>query len=190
MTITSILLIGVGGQGTVLATKILTQGLLKKNYDVKMSEIHGAAQRGGSVTTQLRFGPKVYSPIVGKGDADIIVAFEESEALRALPFLRKGGKIIMDAKEIYPAQVQIGEAEYPKGIVAELTKVVGNVQVVKASEIAEKLGNVRSQNIVLLGTLAKALNITGVDWEGLVEASVPSHTKEMNKAAFKAGYEA
>lgn len=184
----SILFIGVGGQGTILATKILSKGLMEKGYDVKMSEIHGASQRGGSVTTQLRYGDKVYSPIIGKGEADLVVAFEKSEALRALPFLKVGGRVIMDTKEINPLAVSIGEAEYPSNAPEVLQEVTGNVKVVPGAEIAEKLGNPRSQNIVLLGTLARELALDDIDWEELVKTSVPPATVELNLAGFRAGY--
>ena len=184
----SILFIGVGGQGTILATKILCKGLMEKGYDIKMSEIHGASQRGGSVTTQLRYGEKVYSPIIGEGDADLVVAFEKSEALRALPFLKMGGRIIMDTKEINPLAVSVGEAEYPSNAPEVLQQVTGNVKVVEAARIAEELGNPRAQNMVLLGALVKELDIEGIDWEELVKESVPPATVEMNLAGFRAGF--
>lgn len=187
---TTILFIGVGGQGTILATKILCKGLMEKGYDIKMSEIHGASQRGGSVTTQLRFGDKVYSPIIGHGEADLIVAFEKSEALRALPFLKTGGRIIMDLKEINPLAVSIGEAEYPQSIPETLRRVTGNVKVVEADRIAGELGNARAQNIVLLGALVRDLGLTDIDWEELVRTSVPLATVDINLAGFRAGYNA
>lgn len=185
---TTILFIGVGGQGTILATKILCKGLMQEGYDIKMSEIHGASQRGGSVTTQLRFGDKVYSPIIGHGEADLIMAFEKSEALRALPFLKIGGRIIMDSKEINPLAVAVGEAEYPQDIPETLRDVTGNVKVVEAARIAEDLGNARAQNIVLLGALAKELDLTNIDWETLVRETVPPSTVDINLAGFRAGY--
>ena len=116
----NILLVGVGGQGTILASKILTSGLIKAGYDVKMSEIHGMSQRGGSVSTQVRYGEKVYSPIVGKGSADVIVAFEEMEALRWLDHLKIGGKMVINDYRIQPVPVNLGVAEYPEGIIDHL----------------------------------------------------------------------
>lgn len=184
----SIMFIGVGGQGTILATKILCKGLMQKGYDIKMSEIHGASQRGGSVTTQLRFGEKVYSPLIGEGEADLIVAFEKAEARRALPFLKIGGKIIMDTKEIYPQAVSVGEATYPSNVPEVLQQVTGNVKVVEAAKIAEQLGNARSQNIVLLGALVAELGLKDIDWEELVKTSVPPATVELNLKGFRAGY--
>ena len=186
---TNILLTGVGGQGTILTTKILSEGLVALGYDVKMSEIHGMSQRGGTVNTQLKFGDKIFAPNIGEGEADIIVAFEKVEALRALPYLKKGGMIVMDEREIYSMPVLLGQQKYPHDAAAELKKAVGNVTIVPASEIAEKLGSIRSQNICLLGALVAALKLKGVDWEELVANSVPPKTKEVNVAAFKAGFD-
>jgi indolepyruvate ferredoxin oxidoreductase beta subunit len=183
-----ILFIGVGGQGTILATKLFSLGIVSLGYDIKMSEIHGSSQRGGSVTTQIIYGDKVYTPLLGDGEADTIVSFEKSEALRALPFLKRGGQVIMDIREINPLAVQVGQAEYPHQADEELKKITGNVKIVKATEIAEQLGNVRSQNLVLLGALVKELKLDGVDWEKLVEQNVPEKSKDINIKAFKAGY--
>ena len=187
--ITSILLTGVGGQGTILTTKILSAGLAQMGYDVKMSEIHGMSQRGGTVNTQLKFGDKVYAPNIGEGEADLIVAFEKTEALRALPYLKKGGAILMDRKEIMPLSVLTGAAEYPHGADAELEALAG-ARVVPAGEIAESLGSAKSQNICLLGALVKALGLPQFDWEGLISQMVPPKTVAMNLAAFRKGLEA
>lgn len=184
----SILLVGVGGQGTILVSKILTAGLIEMGYDVKMSEIHGMSQRGGSVTTQIRYGEKVYAPNIGEGQADMIISFEKAEALRALPFLKKGGLIITDEREIYPMPVLTGVAEYPYEAIDALRNAGVNVAVVKASETAEKLGNIKAQNVVLLGALTKALKLEGVDWKALVEKYVPAKAREMNIAAYEAGF--
>ena len=184
----SILLVGVGGQGTILTSKILTAGLMKLGYDVKMSEIHGMSQRGGSVVTQIRFGDEVYAPNVGLAEADIIVAFEKLEALRYVSNLKKGGSLIMDEREIMPMSVLTGAAEYPHNAVEVLKDAIGDVKVIPAAETAEKLGNIKSQNIVLLGGLIKVLGLEGVDWETLVADMVPPKTREMNVAAFRAGF--
>jgi len=130
----SILFIGVGGQGTILASKILSEGLLRNGYDVKMSEVHGMAQRGGSVTTQVRFGEKVYSPLIEKGKADAIVAFEKSEALRALPYLKEGGHLIVNDYEIHPVPVLIGLEKYPEGVNEALRSTAENTVIIKAAE--------------------------------------------------------
>ena len=186
---TSILLTGVGGQGTILMTKILSKALVELGYDVKMSEIHGISQRGGTVNTQLRFGEKVYAPNISEGDADIIVAFEKVEALRALPYLKKGGRIVMDSHEIYSMPVLTGEESYPADADELLKKTVGNVLVIPASKIAEKLGNGKVQNVCLLGALAKALGLDHVDWNKLIADTVPAKMVEINQAAFKAGWD-
>lgn len=183
----SILFIGVGGQGTILASKILSEGLLRHGYDVKMSEVHGMAQRGGSVTTQVRYGEKVHSPLIEKGKADAIVAFEKSEALRALPYLKKGGHLIVNDYEIHPVPVLIGQEKYPEGVNEVLKSTVENTVIVKAAEVAKELGNIKAQNVVLLGALLKALNITEVNWEEVVDSLVPSKAVELNRKALAAG---
>ena len=183
----NILFIGVGGQGTILASKILSEGLLRNGYDVKMSEVHGMAQRGGSVTTQVRFGEKVYSPLIEKGKADAIVSFEKSEALRALPYLKEGGHLIVNDYEIHPVPVLIGQEKYPEGVDIVLKNTVENTVIVKAAEIAKELGNIKAQNVVLLGALLKALDIKDVDWEAVVTSLVPEKAVELNKKALKAG---
>ena len=184
---TSILLTGVGGQGTILTSKILAEGLLKMGYDVKMSEIHGMSQRGGTVNTQIKYGGKVYAPNIGVGEADIIVAFEKVEALRVLPYLKKGGKLVMDEREIYSMPVLTGAQEYPHNTVEALKSIVEDLTVISASQIAEKLGNIRAQNICLLGALVVALDLNGVDWEALIKKYVPAKAAEVNLAAFREG---
>jgi indolepyruvate ferredoxin oxidoreductase, beta subunit len=185
----NILLVGVGGQGTILASKILTSGLMKAGYDVKMSEIHGMSQRGGSVSTQVRYGDKVLSPIVGKGQADVIVAFEKMEALRWLPFLKIGGNIVVNDFEIQPVPVNLGVAEYPQGIIEEL-KSKCSVLAVKANDIATELGNPKAMNIVLLGALVKAIGgLDDIDWDAEIAATVKPAFVELNKKAFHAGYD-
>ena len=184
----NILLVGVGGQGTILASKILTSGLMEAGYDVKMSEIHGMSQRGGSVSTQVRYGDKVLSPIVGKGSADVIVAFETMEALRWLPYLKKGGKIVVNDFEINPAPVNLGKADYPDGIIEDL-KTKCEVLSLKAGDIATELGNPKAMNVVLLGALVKAIGtLDHVDWDAQIEKNVKPKFVELNKKAFKAGY--
>ena len=183
----NILLVGVGGQGTILASRILTAGLIEAGYDVKMSEIHGMSQRGGSVSTQVRFGEKVDAPIIGKGQADVIVAFEKMEALRALPYLKKEGKMVVNDFEIPSMPILSGAAVYPEGILEELS-ANANVLAVKAAEIAEGLGNPKAMNIVLLGALVKAMNVEGIDWEKAVRENVKKGFEELNIKALNAGY--
>ena len=174
----NILLVGVGGQGTILASKILTSGLMKAGYDVKMSEIHGMSQRGGSVSTQVRYGDKVYSPIVGKGSADVIVAFEEM-----------GGTMVINDFRIQPVPVNLGNAEYPEGIIEHL-KGICDVHAFKAAEIATELGNPKAMNIVLLGALVKSMGgLDEIDWDAEIEANVKPKFVDLNKKAFHAGYD-
>ncbi len=184
----NILLVGVGGQGTILASKLLSEGLAQAGYDVKMSEIHGMSQRGGNVSTQIRFGEKVYSPIVGKGEADIIVAFEKMEALRWIEYLKKGGKMVINDFEIPSVPIQQGAAKYPEGILDELVHKA-KVSVFKAGEIAAELGNSKTMNVVLLGALVKAMDIPGIDWEEVIKANVKQGFEEINIKAFRAGME-
>lgn len=185
--ITNVLLTGVGGQGTILTTKILSAGLAQLGYDVKMSEIHGMSQRGGTVNTQLRYGEKVYAPNIGLGEADYVVSFEKAEALRALPYLKRGGVVLMDDKEIAPLSVLTGQAEYPHQVAEPLQAVASQVLVVPAAKLAEGLGSARAQNICLLGALVKALGLASFDWEALITGMVPPKTVEGNLAAFRAG---
>ena len=182
----NILLVGVGGQGTILASKILSEGLVEAGYDVKMSEIHGMSQRGGSVSTQIRFGEKVYSPIIGQGQADVIVAFEKMEALRWVPYLKEGGKMVINDHEIPSVPILMGQAEYPQGIIEELSEKIDTL-VVKAAEIATNLGNSKAMNIVLLGALVKAMGVEGVDWKKAIEKNVKKGFEELNLKAFEEG---
>lgn len=183
----SLLLVGVGGQGTILVSRILSQGFVNAGYDVKMSEIHGMSQRGGSVTTQIRFGEKVYSPCIDKGEADILVAFEKLEASRYIEQLKKGGKLIVNNEEMYPLPVLSGLAEYPEGVTQVLEDTIENITVVEARKIAEELGEPRSQNIVMLGALVKALELENIDWIELIKANLPEKVHEVNIKAFEKG---
>lgn len=183
----SILLVGVGGQGIILASKILTEGLLQMGYDVKMSEIHGMAQRGGSVTTQIRFGKKVYSPCIGQGEADVILAFEKVEALRALNQLKQGGTLIVNDHEIYSVPVLLGQVKYPEDILETLQEKVKNFKAFNAAAMAEELGNIKAQNMVLLGALIKALDLEDIDWVAVLKELLPEKLHELNIKALNAG---
>lgn len=185
----SILLVGVGGQGTILVSKILSQGLVEKGYDVKMSEIHGMSQRGGSVTTQIKFGKKVYSPSIGREEADILVSFEKLEAARYLEFLKKDGMLIVNNEEIHPLPVISGLAEYPKGIIEEIASKVNNIKIIEAAKMAEKLGEPRSQNIIILGSIIKALELENIDWIDIIKRNLPEKFHDINIKAFKKGLE-
>lgn len=183
----SLLLVGVGGQGTILVSRILSQGFVNAGYDVKMSEIHGMSQRGGSVTTQIRFGEKVYSPSIGKGEADIIVSFEKLEAARYIELLKKDGTLIVNDEEMYPLPVLSGLAQYPEGVMKELKDAIANITVVEARKIAEELGEPRSQNIVMLGALVKALSLENIDWINLIKENLPERVHDVNIKAFEKG---
>ncbi len=186
MATKNILLVGVGGQGTVLASTILTKGLIQAGYDVKMSEIHGMAQRGGSVSTQVRFGEEVISSVIGMGEADILVSFETMEALRYLDFLKPGGVVIVNEEQLPSAPIQAGLAKYPKGIIEEL-KDKADTRVLKAAEIARGLGNEKVMNIVLFGALAKILNLESIDWKEVIKETVKPKFIEINLKAFDEG---
>lgn len=185
--IKNILLVGVGGQGTILASKILTEGLLQAGYDVKMSEIHGMSQRGGNVSTQIRFGDKVHSPIMGKGEADVIVAFEKMEALRWIEYLKPGGELVINDFEIPTIPIQIGAEQYPEDVLGTL-QAAADAVVIKAGDIALNLGNTKTMNVVLLGALVKAMNLNEIDWESLIRKNVKKGSEEINWNAFNAGY--
>jgi indolepyruvate ferredoxin oxidoreductase beta subunit len=182
----NILLVGVGGQGTILVSKILSTGLLEAGYDVKMSEIHGMAQRGGSVSTQVRYGKKVYSPIIGVGDADILVSFETMEAIRWLEYLKPDGVVVVNDYEIPSAPILSGKVDYPKGII-EMLEEKANTTVINAAEIARNLGSPKVMNVVLLGALIKSMNLTHIDWEKVIRDSVKEQFVDLNLKALQAG---
>lgn len=182
----NILLVGVGGQGIILASKILSTGLIEAGYDVKMSEVHGMAQRGGSVTTQVRYGEKVYSPIIGQGEADILVSFEEMEAMRWIDHLKPEGKLVINNYRIPSVPILIGEKTYPTGIKEALSDKIDTV-VVEAMEVAEKIGNSKTQNIVMLGALVGALKLDEVNWEQVIGELVKPKFVEINVKAFNEG---
>lgn len=183
----SILLSGVGGQGTILVSKILTKGLMEDGFDVKMSEIHGMAQRGGSVSTQVRYGKKVDSPIIGEGQADVLVAFEKMEAVRNASFLKPDGVAVINDYEIVPLPVAAGKAEYPQGLLDAMREKV-TVYTFDAMAEASKLGNARTMNIVLFGAMVEAFPVLqDIDWQKIIAETVPEKFKEINAQAFEQG---
>jgi indolepyruvate ferredoxin oxidoreductase, beta subunit len=182
----SLLLVGVGGQGTVLVTTILSKGLVAAGYDVKMAEVHGMAQRGGSVSTQVRYGDRVYSPIVGRGGADALVSFETMEALRWIEYLRPGGKVIVNDFRIASVPILMGLRDYPDNVL-NILKACADTTVIEASDIAVKLGNPRVMNLVLFGALVESVALSGVDWEPVIRSSVKPAFIDANLAAFRAG---
>ena len=182
----SVLLVGVGGQGTILASKVLTTGLIAAGYDVKMSEVHGMSQRGGTVTTQVRFGSKVWSPLIGEGEADVLVSFETMEAMRCLPFLKPGGKVVVNTYEMPSLPVLSGECEYPDGIIDELKKRADTLAL-DAVKVASDLGMPRGMNVVLLGALIAALGVDDVDWAAALKSCVRRQFFEPNLKCLEAG---
>lgn len=185
----SVLLVGVGGQGTILASKILSAGLVEAGYDVKMSEIHGMAQRGGSVSTQVRYGDEVFSPIIGRGEADVLVSFEAMEALRWLEYLKPNGKVVVNDYKIPSAPILMGKEDYPEGVI-DIIKSKSNTSVINAANIAEELGNMKVMNIVLLGALVKAIDLSDIDWEKAIKDNVKEKFVDINLKAFQRGMDA
>lgn len=183
----SIMIVGVGGQGTLLASRILGDVFIGAGYDVKVSEVHGMSQRGGSVVTYVKYGEKVYSPIIGKGEADLVLAFELLEAYRALPYLKKGGKMIVNDRKINPMPVITGAAEYPAGIKEKLAKTA-DVTAVDAQRFAEEAGNIKAVNVVLIGLLAKNTEIPHDAWLETIKKTVPAKFLDVNIKAFELGY--
>ena len=185
----SILLVGVGGQGTILASRVLTVGLMEAGYDVKMSEIHGMSQRGGSVSSQVRYGDHVDSPVVEKGMADVIVAFEQMEALRSLDYLKKDGVLVVNNKKIDSMSVIVGDEEYPDDVLEEIGKHV-QLKAIDADRIARGLGNVKASNVVLLGTVVASMGLDNIDWDEIIAGNVKPKFVELNQKALHAGMEA
>ena len=182
-----IMIVGVGGQGTLLASRILGNTVINEGYDVKVSEVHGMSQRGGSVVTYVKYGEKVYSPIIDKGEADIILAFELLEAYRALPFLKKDGKMIVNTQSIDPMPVITGAAVYPENIGEKLSAAV-DTTLVDALALAEEAGNSKAVNVVLIGVMAKASDIPYEKWVETIKTTVPPKFLDINLKAFDLGY--
>ena len=186
----NIMIVGVGGQGSLLASKLLGRMLLTKGYDIKVSEVHGMSQRGGSVVTYVRYGDKVYSPVIDKGQADYIVSFELLEAARWTEYLKPGGKIIVNTQQVNPMPVIIGAAEYPENLVQKMLDAGIDVDALDALTLAEQAGSSKAVNLVLMGRLSKYFDITEEEWLSAIEASVPPKFLEMNKKAFSLGLNA
>ena len=181
------MIVGVGGQGTLLASRILGNAIISTGADVKLSEVHGMSQRGGSVVTYVKFGDKVYSPIIDKGEADIILAFERLEAYRYMPYLKRGGKLILNSQNINPMPVIVGAAKYPENISEKLSENV-NLSEIDAIGIAKSIGNVRVVNVVLIGLMAKNTDIPYETWIKAIEDTVPAKALDVNLEAFRRGY--
>lgn len=183
----NIMIVGVGGQGTLLASRILGNTVINEGYDVKVSEVHGMSQRGGSVITYVKYGEKVYSPIIDRGEADIILAFEMLEAYRALPYLKKGGKMIVNSQSIDPMPVIIGAMEYPENIKEKLEDKI-DLLTVDALKCAKEAGNAKAVNVVLIGVMAKLTDIPYENWIETIKTTVPPKFLDVNLKAFELGY--
>ncbi len=183
----NIMIVGVGGQGTLLASRILGNAVISEGYDVKVSEVHGMSQRGGSVVTYVKYGEKVFSPIIDKGEADIILAFERLEAARALPYLKKDGKIILNDRAIAPMPVITGAAEYPQNVVDELSEKA-DVIAIDALSLSLEAGSSKAVNVVLIGVLARSSDIPKEVWIETIKNTVPQKFLELNLKAFELGY--
>ncbi len=183
----NIMIVGVGGQGSLLASKLLGHLLLSEGYDVKVSEVHGMSQRGGSVVTYVRFGEKVYSPIIDKGEADFIVSFEKLEAARYLEYLKSDGRIVVNTQEIEPMPVIIGAMQYPENLIEKMQQLGAQVDAMDCLSLAEEAGSAKAVNIVLMGRLSKYFDIPVEKWQKAIEECVPPKFLELNRKAFLLG---
>lgn len=184
----NIMIVGVGGQGTLLTSRLLGNVAMKQGHDVKVSEVHGMSQRGGSVVTYVKMGDKIHSPVIEKGEADIILAFEKLEALRWIEYLKKGGTLILNDQQIDPMPVIMGKAKYPEAIIKRLKEADISLQSIDGLRIAKECGNIKAVNVVLIGLLAKTTNIPVSVWESALEEVIPAKLLDVNKKAFAAGY--
>ena len=183
----NIMIVGVGGQGTLLASKLLGKILLTKGYDVKVSEVHGMSQRGGSVVTYVRYGDKVYSPVIDKGEADVILSFELLEAARWIEFLAEGGTVITNTQQTNPMPVITGAAEYPENLDDKIKALGVKAECFDALSLANEAGSSKAVNLVLLGKLSNHFDFTEEEWMTAIETSVPPKFLEINKKAFLLG---
>ena len=186
----NIMIVGVGGQGSLLASKTLGSLLLAQGFDVKVSEVHGMSQRGGSVVTYVRYGTKVASPVIDKGEADYIVSFELMEAARWLPFLKEDGRIVTNIQQIDPMPVITGAAEYPEDLVGKLKESGVSVDAIDCVKLAEEAGSVKAVNMVLMGRLSHYFDLPEEAWMAAMEQNVPPKFMELNKKAFALGRDA
>lgn len=185
----NIMIVGVGGQGTLLASKLLGKLLLTKGFDVKVSEVHGMSQRGGSVVTYVRYGDRVYSPIIDKGEADIIVSFELLEAARYTEFLSPEGTIITNTQKVNPMPVITGAAQYPENLEEKMKNAGIKLDAIDALSLAQQAGSAKAVNLVLMGRLSKYFDFTQDEWMSAIEQSVPEKFISLNKEAFRLGKE-
>ncbi|MCI7233839.1 MAG: indolepyruvate oxidoreductase subunit beta [Oscillospiraceae bacterium] len=183
----SIMIVGVGGQGSLLASRLLGNVLLAKGFDVKVSEVHGMSQRGGSVVTYVKYGDEVCSPVIEKGEADVIISFELLESARWLPYLKKGGKLITSTQQLDPMPVITGAAQYPEDIAAKIKAMGIQVTAVDALGLAEQAGNAKASNVVLMGVVSAQTEFEEQLWQNAIEQCVPPKFLELNKKAFELG---
>lgn len=189
-TVTNILIVGVGGQGTLLASKLMGKAFIEQGFDVKVSEVHGMSQRGGSVVTYVRYGDKIHSSVIEKGEADIIIAFEQLEAARWLPYLKPDGILISSTQRIDPMPVIMGTAAYPENILPSIEEQGVKVIAVDALSLAMEAGSPKSTNVVLLGVAARYLGLDKELWPDVIRSTVPQKTIAVNEKAFELGYNA
>ena len=183
----NIMIVGVGGQGSLLASKLLGHLLLSQGYDVKVSEVHGMSQRGGSVVTYVRYGDKVNSPIIDAGEADYIVSFERLEAARWLPYLKPDGQIVTNIQQIDPMPVIVGAAQYPENLVEKMKAAGAKVDALDCLSLANEAGSSKAVNLVLMGRLSHYFDLPDAVWQEAIEACVPAKFLELNKKAFELG---
>jgi indolepyruvate ferredoxin oxidoreductase, beta subunit len=185
----NILIVGVGGQGALLVSSIIAQAAILAGFDVRTNEVHGMAQRGGSVLAQVRFGDRVYSPLVWEGTADVIIALEEAEALRHAHFLREGGLAVVSSQRIIPVTVSSGKATYPADIDDRLARAFPRLALIDALGLAHETGNAKAANVVTLGAAAREMGELAAHWNAAIESCVPEKHRDLNKRAFAAGGE-
>lgn len=188
MAVNSIMIVGVGGQGTLLTSRLLGAALMSRGYDVKVSEVHGMSQRGGAVVTYVKYGDKVDSPIVEKGEADLLLAFELLEAARWFEFIKPDGTLIVNTQQIDPMPVVIGSQSYPEGVLDALSASGAEVITVNALPMAIEAGSSKAVNVVLVGAMAKHMPFPAEVWRQAIEQTVPPKFLEMNLKAFEAGF--
>ena len=188
MSVKSIMIVGVGGQGTLLSSRLLGKVLCDSGFDVKVSEVHGMSQRGGSVVTYVKYGDKIYSPVIEKGEADIIISFEQLETARWLKYLKKGGTVITNTQKIDPMPFITGNEEYPDDILEQIKNAGINLRAIDALSLAEQAGTAKAVNLVLMGLCARHTDIEKSVWENAVKAVVPEKFLQINLKAFDLGY--
>lgn len=185
----NILIVGVGGQGTLMTSRILARVVVNMGYDVKATEVHGMAQRGGSVVSEVRYGEKVYSPVIKKGDVDVLLAFEKLEAARWIPYLKPGGKVIINDDRVDPLPVMTGKAKYPDDIAQHIASLIPDTTILDATDVAVECGSAKAANVVLVGMVASALDLPQDEVEKAVREMVPAKALEINVKAFRRGVE-